>query len=164
MKFSKSQNSGKLFAILVDTETFNFLRIAISKLQKFDLDTLRTILLPNLCIQGGKSGMEALMEQYKIDIFVEETNNSTIYKLFQQFINEPAENSEIKEDGTEISRSRHRHVIVPFVSTYNSDTKKWTHTETDISKESVKVQAIANAAWTDDVKTSYKTFREAQNL
>jgi hypothetical protein len=70
----------------------------------------------------------------------------------------------IKEDGTEISRSRHRHVIVPFVSTYNSDTKKWTHTETDISKESVKVQAIANAAWTDDVKTSYKTFREAQNL
>jgi protein kinase C substrate 80K-H len=68
------------------------------KLQKFDLNTLRTILLPNLCIQGEKSGMEALMEQYKIDIFVEETNNSTIYKLFQQFINEPTENSEIKED------------------------------------------------------------------
>ena len=39
----------------------------------------------------------------------------------------------IKEDGTEISRSRHRHVIVPFVSTYDSDTKKWTHPATDIS-------------------------------
>ena len=70
----------------------------------------------------------------------------------------------IKEDGTEISRSRHRHVIVPFVSTYNSDTKKWTHTATDISKEDTKVQTIANAAWTDDVKTAYKTFRETQDL
>ena len=70
----------------------------------------------------------------------------------------------IKEDGTEISRSRHRHVIVPFVSSYNSDTKKWTHTATDISKEATKVQAIANAAWTDDVKTAYKTFRETQDL
>ena len=42
--------------------------------------------------------MEALMERYKIDIFVEESNNSTLYRLFQQFINEPVENSEIKED------------------------------------------------------------------
>ena len=47
------------------------------KLRQLDLNTLRTILLPNLCIQGGKSGMEALMEQYKIDIVVEENKNST---------------------------------------------------------------------------------------
>ena len=70
----------------------------------------------------------------------------------------------IKEDNVEIGRSRHRHVLVPFASSYNSDTKKWTHTATDISKESTKVQAIANAAWTDDVKTAYKTFRETQDL
>ena len=70
----------------------------------------------------------------------------------------------IKEDNVEIGRSRHRHVLVPFASSYNSDTKKWTHTATDISKEDVKVQAIANAAWTDDVKTAYKTFRETQDL
>ena len=70
----------------------------------------------------------------------------------------------IKEDGKEISRSRHRHVLVPFVSTYteDSDSKKtWTHTDTDISGEAAEVQAIANAAWTDDVKTAYKAFRES---
>ena len=70
----------------------------------------------------------------------------------------------IKEDGTEISRSRHRHGIVPFVSTYDSDTKKWTHTATDISKEATNVQAIANAAWSDDVKTAYKTWKESQEV
>ena len=71
------------------------------KLRQLDLNTLRTILLPNLCIQGGKSGMEALMEQYKIDIVVEENKNSTIYQLFfQQFINnESSENSD--EEGKE---------------------------------------------------------------
>ena len=70
----------------------------------------------------------------------------------------------IKEDGTEISRSRHRHVIVPFVSTYDSDTMKWTHTATDISKEATNVQAIANAVWTDTVKANYKTFVESQEV
>ncbi len=67
----------------------------------------------------------------------------------------------IKEDGTEISRSRHRHVLVPFVSLKDKD-GKWTHTDTDISGEATSVQAIANAAWTDDVKTAYKTWKEAQ--
>ena len=66
----------------------------------------------------------------------------------------------IKEDGTEISRSYHRHVLQPFASTKNGGT--WTHTATDISKEAVDVQAICNAAWTDTVKAAYKTFTEAQ--
>mgnify|MGYP001287068776 FL=1 len=73
----------------------------------------------------------------------------------------------IKEDGTEISRSRHRHVIVPFKSTYTEDAdgnKTWTHTDTDISKEATSVQAIANAAWSDDVKTAYKTWKESQEV
>ena len=73
----------------------------------------------------------------------------------------------IKEDGTEISRSRHRHVIVPFKSTYTKDAdgnKTWTHTDTDISKEATSVQAIANAAWSDDVKTAYKTWKESQEV
>ena len=38
----------------------------------------------------------------------------------------------------------------------------WTHTATDISGEAASVQAIANAAWTDDVKAAYKAMREAQ--
>ena len=67
----------------------------------------------------------------------------------------------IKEDGTEISRSRHRHVLQPFASSKDSD-DKWTHTATDISGEDSAVQAIATAAWTDTVKTNYKTFVEAQ--
>ena len=65
----------------------------------------------------------------------------------------------IKEDGTEISRSRHRHVLTPFTSSVDGDT--WTHTDTDISGEDASVQTICNAAWTDDVKTAYKAFREA---
>jgi hypothetical protein len=69
----------------------------------------------------------------------------------------------IKEDGTEISRSRHRHVLVPCTSSKDSD-GKWTHTDTDISSEAAEVQAIATAAWTDTVKANYKTFTESQEV
>ena len=62
---------------------------------------------------------------------------------------------------TELSRGYHRHVLVPFSSSKDSD-DKWTHTDTDISGEDASVQAIANAAWTDAVKASYKTFVESQ--
>ena len=67
----------------------------------------------------------------------------------------------IEEDGVELSRSYHRHVLQPWVSSYDADTKKWTHTATDISKEDADVQAIANAAWTDSNKTAAKTAAEA---
>ena len=72
----------------------------------------------------------------------------------------------IKEDGTEISRSRHRHVLQPCKSTYEEDEsnkKTWTHTDTDISKEDATVQKICNAVWTDDLKAEYKTFTEANS-
>jgi hypothetical protein len=68
----------------------------------------------------------------------------------------------IKEDGTEISRSRHRHVLSPCTSSKDGDT--WTHTDTDISSEATEVQAIANAVWTDTVKANYKTFVESQGI
>ena len=68
----------------------------------------------------------------------------------------------IKEDGTEISRSRHRHVLAPFSSSKDGDT--WTHTDTDISSEATEVQAVANAVWTDTVKANYKTFVESQEV
>jgi len=69
------------------------------------------------------------------------------------------------EDGskTELSRSFHRHALVPFGSVKNAD-DTWTHTATDISGEDASVQAIANAAWTDDVKAAYKAMREAQEV
>lgn len=69
----------------------------------------------------------------------------------------------IKEDGTEISRSRHRHVLQPCSSSKDSD-DKWTHTDTDISGEASEVQAVANAVWTDTVKANYKTFVESQEV
>ena len=69
----------------------------------------------------------------------------------------------IKEDGTEISRSRHRHVLQPCTSTKDSD-DKWTHTDTDISAEDASVQAVANAVWTDTIKANYKTFVENQEV
>ena len=70
---------------------------------------------------------------------------------------------EEQADGSkkEMTRSFHRHVLQPFRSEKGED-GKWTHTATDISGEDAKVQAIANAAWTDDVKTAYKTFVESQ--
>ena len=67
----------------------------------------------------------------------------------------------IKEDNKEISRSRHRHVLQPCTSSKGED-GKWTHTDTDISKEASEVQAVANAVWTDTVKANYKTFIESQ--
>jgi hypothetical protein len=69
----------------------------------------------------------------------------------------------VKEDGAEISRSRHRHVLTPFTTSGNSD-DGWTHTATDISGEDTVVQAIANAAWTNTVKAAYKTWAEADKM
>ena len=69
----------------------------------------------------------------------------------------------IKEDGTEISRSRHRHVLQPYTLLKDSD-DKWVFTDTDISSEATEVQAVANAVWTDTVKANYKTFVESQEV
>ena len=59
----------------------------------------------------------------------------------------------------EMTRSFHRHVLQPFKSVKDDD-GKWTHTATDISGEHASVQAICNAAWTDDVKTAFKALAE----
>ena len=64
----------------------------------------------------------------------------------------------IKEDGTELSRNFHRHVLNP--RTKSDDT--WG--DTDISGEDARVQAIANATWTDDVKSAYETLIDSQEL
>ena len=57
----------------------------------------------------------------------------------------------IKEDGTELSRSRHRHVLHP--GTLNDSDAL---VDTDISGEDTEVQAVANAVWTEAVKTAWK--------
>ena len=64
----------------------------------------------------------------------------------------------IKRDGTEISRSFHRHVLQPSTKTDG------TWADTDISGESAEVQGICNAVWTDAVKTAYQTAMDAQEV
>jgi len=59
----------------------------------------------------------------------------------------------IKEDGKELTRSFHRKVLQPGTLDASDNL-----VETDISKEDADVQAICNAAWTDQVKADYKAF------
>ena len=66
----------------------------------------------------------------------------------------------IKEDGVELTRSFHRHVV-ECVSTVKNEDDSFTHTDTDVSGESSEVQAIANAVWTDSVKAAKRTANEA---
>ena len=50
----------------------------------------------------------------------------------------------IKEDGVELSRSRHRKVVHPHET---------------ITGEDAEVQAICNAVWTQAVKDAWNTYR-----
>ena len=59
----------------------------------------------------------------------------------------------IKEDGKELTRSFHRHVLTPGTLDASDNL-----VATDISGEDADVQAICNAAWTDQVKADYKAF------
>jgi len=56
----------------------------------------------------------------------------------------------IKEGGTELTRTFHRHVLQP------SDKSSGSWADTDISGEEERVQAICNAVWTSSVKTAYQ--------
>jgi len=64
----------------------------------------------------------------------------------------------IKEDGTELTRSFHRKVLVPGQLKGGDGADKDDLVETNISSEDADVQAICNAAWTDQVKSDYKAF------
>ena len=65
----------------------------------------------------------------------------------------------IKKDGVELTRSFHRKVIVPGTLDASDNL-----VDTDISGEDADVQAIANAAWTTQVKADYKAFLIANKL
>jgi len=53
----------------------------------------------------------------------------------------------VADDGVELSRSFHRHVL---------------SCNADISGEDAEVQAVCNAVWTDEVKAAYQTFLDSQ--
>jgi hypothetical protein len=58
----------------------------------------------------------------------------------------------IYDDGKEISRSFHRHIVAPNISA------------DDLANESTEVQAICNAVHTDAIKTAYATHLENQGI
>tara|TARA_R110002126_G_scaffold249592_1_gene392495 strand:+ start:962 stop:1252 length:291 start_codon:yes stop_codon:yes gene_type:complete len=91
------------------------------------------------------------------EIVIEKIEVVGIFKCLQV-----ATDTIIKEDGTEISRTRDRYGLSPCTSSKDGD--KWTHTDTDISAVATEVQAIANTVWTDTVKANYKTFVENQEV
>ena len=53
----------------------------------------------------------------------------------------------VSEDEVELSRSYHRHVL---------------HPDDDITGQTTEVQAICNAAWTDEVKAAWTAFQASQ--
>jgi len=59
----------------------------------------------------------------------------------------------IKKDGVELTRTFHRKVLTPGTLDASDNL-----VDTDISGEDADVQAIANAAWTTQVKADYKAF------
>ena len=64
----------------------------------------------------------------------------------------------VLEDGVALSSSFHRHVVEPSTKASGS----WA--DTDISGEDARVQAIATATWTAEVKTAYQEMVDAQEL
>ena len=64
----------------------------------------------------------------------------------------------VMEDGAVLSSSFHRHVVEPSTKASGS----WA--DTDISGEDSRVQAVANATWTSDVKTAYQAMMDANEL
>ena len=62
----------------------------------------------------------------------------------------------VKDDGVEISRTYHRHVL------HCRDKSSGSWADTDISGEDASVQAVCNAVWTSAVKTAYETFMDNQ--
>ena len=75
----------------------------------------------------------------------------------------------IKEDGVELSRSFHRHVLYPSSCVENGADNEdgvfvadgtFTHTDTDISGEPAETRAVCAAVWTVKVKAAWKTFQE----
>jgi hypothetical protein len=64
----------------------------------------------------------------------------------------------VLEDGVALSSSFHRHVLSPSVKTDD------TWGDTDISGEDARVQAVATATWTAEVKTAYQETVDAQEI
>jgi hypothetical protein len=68
-------------------------------------------------------------------------------EIAQQFYIQVRQATIIERDGAFVSRSFHRWVLTP---------------DSDISGQEQKVQNIANAAWTPEVRQAYEAFKAEQ--
>lgn len=75
----------------------------------------------------------------------------------------------VKEDGAVLSTSFHRHSLEPryrsgrVIAEDGTVTAAGTWNDTDISGEDARVQAVANATWTDSVKSAFEAMIEAND-
>ena len=75
----------------------------------------------------------------------------------------------VKEDGAVLSTSFHRHAVEPryrtgrVIAEDGTVTAAGTWNDTDISGEDARVQAVANATWTTEVKSAYEAMIEAND-
>jgi hypothetical protein len=68
-------------------------------------------------------------------------------EIVNQWVIQVRQTTTIEKDGLEISKKFHRWSFTP---------------DSDISGQEQKVQDICNAAWTDEVKAAYETFKAEQ--
>jgi hypothetical protein len=68
-------------------------------------------------------------------------------EIVQQWNIQVRQATVIEKDGVQVARTFHRWVLTP---------------DMDISGQEQKVKDICNAAWTDEVKAAYETFKAEQ--
>jgi hypothetical protein len=68
-------------------------------------------------------------------------------EIANQWVIQVRQSTVIERDGDFVSKTFHRWVLTP---------------DSDISGQEQKVQDICNAAWTDEVKSAYATFKAEQ--
>ena len=76
-----------------------------------------------------------------------ENTNIDQIEIVQQWNIQVRQATTIERDGVQIARTFHRWVLTP---------------DSDISNQEQRVQDIANAAWTPEVKAAYETFKAEQ--
>ena len=82
-----------------------------------------------------------------------ETKENDKIEVVQKWNIQVREATVIKKDGVELTRSFHRKVLQPGVLDESDNL-----VDTDLSGEDADVKAIAEAAWTTQVKADFKAF------
>ena len=82
-----------------------------------------------------------------------ETKENDKIEVVQKWNIQVREATVIKKDGVELTRTFHRKVLVPGTLDASDNL-----VDTNLSSEDADVKAIAEAAWTTQVKADFKAF------